>query len=420
MKCDKGGRLRSSTKRVSLTEHFGVTNRDQAQAWAIAKSQAIREEEWEIKKRFAEGTPTIQTLEFDALVDAYLLEHANRLHELTLRDKERTYFPEFRRWLVEHRKSLRVDNLKRREFAAFMQFAAQHPAKQVTSGGAKRVSRRVNSENIRSPITVNNVARCIKALFNWAVRLQLVSMSNDDVRFGLMLLKEQRRLKSYLKPEEIDALLKAAAKHDALTMSITRESKATGANYQGMMPAKHPPLYDFVLLGLLGGFRKQELLELRWSSVDLKDGTLKVENNELTGSKPKNYERVVTFSPSRLMTETLSRLHRQRGADDIYVLGGDTPRFISTQQWKRMKAMAEINLDHVRIKDLRTTCATSLACSQGLHISFFNIARRMGHTVTTLEKHYAGHIASLPDAETLEGVMGIQTMVKKPTLRLVS
>jgi site-specific recombinase XerD len=101
-----------------------------------------------------------------------------------------------------------------------------------------------------SPITLNIELRSLKAIFNSAVKWDILS---DNPFSKVSLMKTPQRPPVYLKKEEFKKLMDAV---------------------------KDPLLRDVFLFAVLTGFRKGEILNLKWSGVDLQKRQVTIENSE--------------------------------------------------------------------------------------------------------------------------------------------
>lgn len=135
--------------------------------------------------------------------------------------------------------------------------------------------------------------------------------------------------------------------------------------------AKESKHYNLVLLALLTGLRKGELLSLRWSNVDLDNSVISIAK-----SKTVSGERMVQLSPYAV--EALRDQRRAVKGDVVFpsVVGGVEME----REGLATKVMSQIceraGLPHVRFHDLRHTHATWLAA---MDVSARTVADRLGH-----------------------------------------
>ena len=134
---------------------------------------------------------------------------------------------------------------------------------------------------------------------------------------------------------------------------------------------------------LLSGMRLREVLQLRWTEVDLARGLLFLRDSK-TGAKP------VILGKHAI--ELLSTLPRQAQSPWVFPSSVDPakPMYDLKKAWSTVTRLA--NLNGVRIHDLRHSFASVAAGSGG---SLPMIGRLLGHTQTQTTARYA-HLANDP------------------------
>jgi integrase len=138
----------------------------------------------------------------------------------------------------------------------------------------------------------------------------------------------------------------------------------------------------FILLGLRTGARKEAILSLRWSQVDLDAG--RIDFNE-PGARRTNKRRARIPIPTKLLGHL--RRARKRGADLGYVVNdnglrlGDIKRGFAT-------AARKAGLRDVSPHTLRHTCATWLMQAG---VPKWEAAGFLKMSLETLERNYAHH-----------------------------
>lgn len=152
-----------------------------------------------------------------------------------------------------------------------------------------------------------------------------------------------------------------------------------------------PALYPVVLLALSAGFRKAEVLGLRWSDVDLARGIA-------TARDTKNGEtRSVAIRGPAL--DTLREWAKVRRLDSVFVFPSprraDRPTGIE-ESWRA--AIQAAGITDFRFHDLRHTCASYLAMNGA---TLAEIAAVLGHKTLAMVKRYA-HISEQHSAAVLE------------------
>ena len=143
-----------------------------------------------------------------------------------------------------------------------------------------------------------------------------------------------------------------------------------------------PLLGQIVIFAINTGMRQDEILSLKWLSVDMARMTAVV-------MKSKNgRRRTVPLSPAAL--EVLSERSKVRHLHSDFVFtntaGGKVDRSKLSRNFK--KAVEKAKIEDFRFHDLRHTCATWLA--QSGHDIYF-ISRWLGHEDVSMTQRYAHH-----------------------------
>jgi integrase len=149
-------------------------------------------------------------------------------------------------------------------------------------------------------------------------------------------------------------------------------------------------LYPLVLLGLLTGCRKGELLGLHWSQVDFKRAMIVLEHT-------KNGDR--RSVPLVLQAESVLREHgRLRRLDSPLVFPRSDNRAPIDIRYSWHHALTAAEIDDFRMHDLRHSCASALAASGA---SLLDIAQILGHRSLDMTRRYA-HLTEDHTRRTLE------------------
>ncbi len=172
--------------------------------------------------------------------------------------------------------------------------------------------------------------------------------------------------------------------------------------------SREPDSVDIVVLALLTGARRGELLGMRWDQLDLTTGIW-------TKPHPTTKQRQVHRTP--LSQDALTVLRRRKDvwshdttahhADDFVFRdrGAKTHSNRFERHWREIRA--EAGLTDVRFHDLRHSFASHLA---GAGLSLPTIGRMLGHTQPRTTARYA-HLADEPlrvAAEIAAGKVGQQ------------
>jgi integrase len=138
----------------------------------------------------------------------------------------------------------------------------------------------------------------------------------------------------------------------------------------------------FVLIGLYTGARKEAILSLRWSQVDLVAGRI---NFNPAGGRRTNKRRPRIPIPPKLLPHL--RRARQRGTDIGFVIHENGVRLKDVKKGFA-SACRRAKLEGVSPHTLRHTCATWLMQAG---VDTWNAAGFLGMTVETLQRVYAHH-----------------------------
>jgi integrase len=149
-----------------------------------------------------------------------------------------------------------------------------------------------------------------------------------------------------------------------------------------------PQVIAAICLLLLTGCRLREILNLRWSEVDLERGLLLLRDSK-TGRK--------TVILNRAAISVLDSLDRAGACvipgDDL-----DRPRHDLKRPWDHIRAAAQLN--DVRLHDLRHTHA-SIGAGAGFGLPV--VGRLLGHASAATTQRYA-HIADDPARRASEAI----------------
>jgi integrase len=147
-------------------------------------------------------------------------------------------------------------------------------------------------------------------------------------------------------------------------------------------PQARPYLPLFVLIGLYTGRRKEAILSLRWSQVNLSAGRI---DFDIVGRRKTNKRRGQARISPRLLPHLIRA--RRRGSDLGYVLHIDGRRIGDIKKGFQA-ACARAGLSGVSPHTLRHTAATWLM-QRGAEL--WDAAGFLGMTIQTLERVYGHH-----------------------------
>ncbi len=136
-------------------------------------------------------------------------------------------------------------------------------------------------------------------------------------------------------------------------------------------------LYPFVVVFLGTGGRKNEVLRLRWSEVDLERGLVRFLQTKNGDSRT-----VPVLGDALMLLKQLAEL-RESGVEWVFPdVTGRKPKFLEFH-WKRARAQA--GLDDFHVHDLRHTYASYCAMSGA---SLADIAALLGHKTLQMTINY--------------------------------
>lgn len=177
-----------------------------------------------------------------------------------------------------------------------------------------------------------------------------------------------------------------------------------------------------VIVTALGtGLRRGELCALRWSTVDLDRGSLRVAESleqtkrgglQFKPPKTKHGKRTLPLAPS---TIAALRAHRLKQHQDRLALGlgklpanalvfgqfDDSPLKPATltQAWKR--AMQRLKLQQLTLKSLRHAYASALIAGD---LDVLTVSRRLGHGSPALTLRTYGHLFRVKDEKIAQAI----------------
>lgn len=180
---------------------------------------------------------------------------------------------------------------------------------------------------------------------------------------GLYLRQPQGRLR-YLTPDEIRAVLRAASG-----------------------PKRSPHLADFIRLAVNTGARKNELLKLRWKSVELGAKRITVESdiskNGRRRSIPLNEGGLAAIRSRLAFRDCVC-------PESPWVFCYSDGRRVGRIDKPFWGALKRAGIEDFRIHDLRHTFASWLVTEE---ISLYHVKALLGHSSITMTERYA-HLAT--------------------------
>jgi integrase len=330
-------------------------NRKEAQRWAASIESAIREGRHfphmrstrttfaDVAKRYKETVLTDWVEPAKSARERHLKWWEDRFAGLTLAEITADR-------IVEGRDALAAEK-----------FTRGKPQKNRKTGEIKPPA-----EYARSAATCNKYLVVLTRVLNLTVKEWRLMDRNPAA--DISKKKEPRGRVRFLSNEEREALLEACAASD------------------------WKPLHTLVLLAISTGARRGELINLKWSDVDLKAARATVHETKNGDS------RVLPLVGKAL--EALRALKLQNSARSEYVFpqasGFPGPYVHFDGYWQ--EALIAAKLKDFRFHDLRHTTASYLA-SQGA--SLLEIADTLGHRTLNMVKRYA-HLAQSHKVSAIE------------------
>jgi integrase len=261
------------------------------------------------------------------------------------------------RYLPHVRERLRSSGNVEAYCRRFLPVLGRKALDEITVTDIAALRRRLIDEGL-SPASVNRHLATLRSLFNLARKWELVRTANPASSPGMLPERQRDR---YLTPEQTRALVAA------LDREPSRDAAAA------------------LVLLVLTGARKRELLHARWAGVDLGRGLLTVPRAK------SGRTRHIPLSPAAVR---VLRLQQPRARpENPFVFPGRLPgRSLENLRgtWERAKRAAALPAD-LRIHDLRHSFASVLANS-GTPINEIGVV--LGHrqlATTTRYTHHAPH-----------------------------
>lgn len=221
-----------------------------------------------------------------------------------------------------------------------------------------------------TPVAANRTIALLSAMMSLAEEWGLRSEGTNPVR-GIKRYPEQHRQR-FLSEAELARL-----------GEVLREAEAGG---------EHPSVVNAIRLLLFTGCRRDEILKLRWSEVDLDHGRLVLSDSK-TGAK--------SVPLGEAAVRLLSGLSRRDG--NPFVLPGAKAgrHYVGLEKaWSKLRARA--GLADLRLHDLRHSFASAGA---GAGESLMMIGALLGHRSPTMTQRYA-HLSDDPVRAAADRITG--------------
>lgn len=235
----------------------------------------------------------------------------------------------------------------------------------------KKIFKAKRRRGKKSNATLNKYISAIGSVFSWAIEERLTPRGWAHPCRGVRLLPEAEGRVRFLDDNERSRLFDAC-----------RESR-------------YPRLYALVLMAMLTGARRGELMALTWADIDLNNAVAKL------GRTKNGDRRTLVLLPQ--VVEALTPL--QSTDTNRYVFGSTqskqrAPASIDTA-WAH--ALARAKIEDFRFHDLRHCCASYLA-QAGVPLNV--IADVLGHRRMDMTRRYA-HLTTQTKATAMASAMGM-------------
>jgi len=240
-----------------------------------------------------------------------------------------------------------------------------------------------------APKTIRNAFLNLKAALNKAVILKMIP---SNPCFGVELPKLNRYKAEIYSGDEISKVIDAA---------------------------EGTEMYLPVLLEIAVGFRRGELLALKWDAVDFDNRIIHVRENRVNGDgkvqvkAPKSSAGVRDITVGSNIISELKKAHKEYLENKLKLGAGFTDSNLvicqkngkpfapdsMTQKWLRFTKSH--NLKHIRFHDLRHTCATAML-EAGIDPK--TVQSRLGHANISITMDVYGHCTKAMDKKAADKI----------------
>lgn len=257
-----------------------------------------------------------------------------------------------------------------------------------TTGAKKPGARRTATQKTRGgPVIANRALAVLKAMFSWAINMDLLPEGTSNPASGVEVFKEKER-ERFLSTEEMHRLGGALLLAETEGLPWQVQENASGAKHLPA-PEKRRAHFDkhsvaTIRLLLLTGARVREILDLEWSHVDFERGMLRLPDSK-TGAKV-----IVLGAAALTVLDGLPRVGRFVIASTSAGTVNEKPRADVNRLWRAICRAAGI--EGTRLHDLRHSNA---AVGAGAGLSLHQIGALLGHSQAATTKRYA-HLAADP------------------------
>ena len=254
--------------------------------------------------------------------------------------------------------------------------------KLLTKGRVERIESKEQPKGL-SAKTVRNINQVISSAMDLAVAQKIILTNPTN---ACELPKVEHQEMQTIPAEQLQAFLE--------------EARATG-------------VYEMYYIELATGLRRGELLGLKWTDIDWKNGIIKVRrqvarvNGEILEAplKTKNSYRAVSISPQAI--EVLRE--QKRKTNDTYVFPSPNGGPISPDSVNNMlkRVLERAGIPKVRFHDLRHTFAT-IALQNGVDIK--TVSGMLGHFSAGFTLDTYAHVTTSAQKEAAQTIGQVLSM----------
>ena len=225
-----------------------------------------------------------------------------------------------------------------------------------------------------SPATVNRELACLKHMYTKAIEWGYLKRTPTK---GIKQLKEPPGRLRYLEPDEIEALINECAEH----------------------------LQPIVITAVNTGMRKGEILNLKWSDIDLQNRRILIRKSK------NNTSRIIPINQT--LYEVFHTIKKVSKNDYVYVDTNGHP--FGDNKTGFMAAIRRAKIQNFRFHDLRHTFASHLVM-QGVDLR--TVQQIMGHKDIKMTMRYShlspSHVQeAVTKLDTLWSLYGHQAKLPK-------
>lgn len=229
-----------------------------------------------------------------------------------------------------------------------------------------------------TPIMANKVLAVFSSMMSYGMRMELIEKRENPAKDVKKF--PENIVTRFLSIEELERLgeVLEEAETVGIPWTIDTDKKTKHVPKTNQRTVASPHAVAALRLYLLTGARLREILHLKWSSVDLNRGVLKL-------GKAKGGPREVIASTATIdILRNLKRVGEHVIASDSAGKQDEKPRYDLKGPWYNIRAYA--GLSDVRLHDLRHTFA-SHAVIDGAGLAV--VSKLLGHKSITTTMRYA-------------------------------